>query len=93
MKKLITLLLFACFAQIVFAQNILPRPNPPKLVNDVAGVLSPEQREILEQKLVALDDSSSNQIAVVLIPTLDGYPIEEYANKLFREWGMAPSRP
>ena len=66
MKKLITLLLFACFAQIVFAQNILPRPNPPKLVNDVAGVLSPEQREILEQKLVALDDSSSNQIAVVL---------------------------
>jgi len=88
MKKLITLLLFFCFVQIVFAQNILPRPNPPKLVNDVAGVLSPEQREILEQKLVALDDSSSNQIAVVLIPTLDGYPIEEYANKLFREWGI-----
>jgi uncharacterized protein len=88
MKKLITLLLFACFAQLSFAQNILPRPNPPKLVNDVAGVLSPEQREILEQKLVALDDSSSNQIAIVLIPTLDGYPIEEYANKLFREWGI-----
>ena len=88
MKKLITLLLFVCFAQLSFAQNILPRPNPPKLVNDVAGVLSPEQREILEQKLVALDDSSSNQIAIVLIPTLDGYPIEEYANKLFREWGI-----
>jgi len=52
------------------------------------GVLSPEQREILEQKLVALDDSSSNQIAIILIPTLDGYPIEEYANKLFREWGI-----
>ena len=88
MKKLITLLLFVCFAQLSFAQNILPRPNPPKLVNDVAGVLSPEQREILEQKLVALDNSSSNQIAIVLIPTLDGYPIEEYANKLFREWGI-----
>jgi len=88
MKKLITLLLFVFFAQLSFAQNILPRPNPPKLVNDLAGVLSPEQREILEQKLVALDDSSSNQIAVVLIPTLDGYPIEEYANKLFREWGI-----
>ncbi|MEY4381719.1 MAG: hypothetical protein RJA92_1099 [Bacteroidota bacterium] len=88
MKKLITLLLFVCFAQLSFAQNILPRPNPPKLVNDLAGVLSPEQREILEQKLVALDDSSSNQIAIVLMPTLDGYPIEEYANKLFREWGI-----
>ena len=84
--------MFACFAQITFAQNILPRPNPPKLVNDVAGVLSPEQREILEQKLVALDDSSSNHIAIVLIPTLDGYPIEEYANKLFRAWGIGDAK-
>ena len=34
------------------------------------------------------DSSSSNQIAVVIIPTLDGYPKEEYATKLFREWGI-----
>ena len=39
-------------------------------------------------KLVAIDDSSSNQIAVVIIPTLDGYPKEEYANKLLRDWGI-----
>jgi uncharacterized protein len=70
------------------AQNILPKPNPPRLVNDEAKVLSKEQVEILEQKLVALDDSTSNQIAVVLIKTLDGYPVEEYANKLFRSWGI-----
>ncbi|HAK12506.1 MAG TPA: methanol dehydrogenase, partial [Chitinophagaceae bacterium] len=29
-----------------------------------------------------------NQIAVVLIRSLEDYPIEEYANKLFREWGI-----
>jgi uncharacterized protein len=50
--------------------------------------LSPEQKQILEQKLVAIDDSSSNQIAIVLIKTLNDYPIEEYANKLFRSWGI-----
>ena len=68
--------------QLLSAQNILPKPNPPRLVNDAAGVLSKEQVEILEQKLVALDDSTSNQIAVVLIRSLEDYPIEEYANKL-----------
>lgn len=72
----------------VKAQNILAKPNPPQLVNDIAGILSPEQKAALENKLVTIDDSSSNQIAVVILPTLDGYPIEEYANKLFRDWGI-----
>lgn len=88
MKKLLLLFLTVCWLAVGVGQNILPKPNPPKLVNDAANVLSPEQRQILEQKLVALDDSTSNQIAVVLIPTLDGYEVQEYANKLFREWGI-----
>ncbi|HJV19202.1 MAG TPA: TPM domain-containing protein [Sediminibacterium sp.] len=88
MKKLVFILLFSLSLVGAGAQNILPKPNPPRLVNDVAGVLSPEQVAILEQKLVALDDSTSNQIAVVLIKTLNDYPIEEYANKLFRDWGI-----
>lgn len=88
MKKLLLILLSVLWISGVWGQNILPKPNPPKLVTDVANVLSTEQRQILEQKLVALDDSTSNQIAIVLIPTLEDYPIEEYANKLFREWGI-----
>lgn len=70
------------------AQNIISKPNPPQLVNDVAGILSPAEKEALERKLVSIDDSSSNQIAVVILPTLDGYPIEDYATKLFRDWGI-----
>ena len=58
------------------------------MVNDAAGVLSAQEVETLERKLVALDDSSSNQIAVVLIKTLGDYDIEEYAQKLFRAWGI-----
>ena len=67
------------------AQNIPPRPSPPRLVNDLAGVLSPDQENALENKLVAYDDSTSNQIAVVLVNTLNDYPIEEYALQLFRQ--------
>ena len=70
------------------SQNIIERSNPPVLVTDLAGKLSPEQKKALEDKLVAIDDASSNQIAVVILPTLEGNPIEEYATKLFREWGI-----
>jgi uncharacterized protein len=88
MKHFIILLLFCCSFFGATAQSVLAKPNPPKLVTDMANVLSPEQKEILEQKMVALDDSTSNQIAIVLIKTLEDYPIEEYANKLFRDWGI-----
>lgn len=71
-----------------FGQNLPAKPNPPRLVNDFAGILSPDQQSQLENKLVALDDSTSNQIAVVTIKTLNDYPIEDYANKLFRSWGI-----
>ena len=86
--------LFIIFVITVFsfttalAQNVIEKPNPPVLVTDLAGVLSPEQKQALENKLVAIDDTSSNQIAVVILPTLDGNPIEEYATKLFRTWGI-----
>ena len=87
--KLFIVLVFAFFTFThVNGQNVIERPNPPVLVTDLAGVLSPEQKQALENKLVAIDDSSSNQIAVVILPTLEGNPIEEYANKLFRTWGI-----
>ena len=70
------------------AQNIPAKPQPPRLVNDLAGVLSADQVNTLERKLVAYDDTTSNQIAVVLVKTLNDYPIEEYALQLYRQWGI-----
>lgn len=98
MKKfalIICLLLSACaFAQI--DKVVPPRPNPPRLVNDYAHKLTPEQVQALEQKLVAYDDSTSNQIAVVILPTItnDGveYPIEDVGLKVLREWGVGSKK-
>ncbi|MCX6263879.1 MAG: TPM domain-containing protein [Bacteroidetes bacterium] len=93
MKKSVWLFIGMFFACTwLHAQEVLPRPNPPRLVTDQAGVLSASEIQALEQKLVALDDSSSNQIAVVLIKTLNDRPIEEYATKLFREWGIGKTK-
>ena len=88
MKKWVLLLVSYFSLAWAIGQNVLPKPNPPRLVNDAANVLSPQEVAALEHKLVALDDSSSNQIAIVLIKTLGDYAIEDYAVKLFREWGI-----
>jgi uncharacterized protein len=87
LKSLFTMLLLSV-TLFVSAQKVLDKPNPARLVTDVAGILSEQEKASLENKLVMIDDSSSNQIAVVILPTLEDYPIEEYATKLFREWGI-----
>ena len=43
------------------------RPDPQRLVNDLAKVFTPEQVSTLENTLVAFDDSTSNQIVVVTV--------------------------
>jgi uncharacterized protein len=72
----------------VAGQKLPPAPNPPRLVNDFDNLLTSEQREHLESKLVAYDDSTSIQIAIVIVNTLQDYDPYEYATKLGREWGV-----
>lgn len=92
MRIFLLIISFIAVTVAGIGQDLLPPPNPPRLVNDEAKVLSPEQRDILEQRLVQLDNSSSNQIAIVTIPDLKGYDVADYANKLFRSWGIGGSK-
>ena len=87
MKKFLLLvsLLLSLFAR---AQQIPAPPNPPKLVNDYTGTLSSAQVQALEEKLVKYDDTSSNQIAVVIINSVEGADIGDYATELGRKWGI-----
>ncbi|MGB3005476.1 MAG: TPM domain-containing protein [Chitinophagaceae bacterium] len=90
MKKLFlifSMILSVCaFAQI---DKIVPaKPNPPKLVNDFTGTLTPQQIEELERKLVMYDDSTSNQITTVIIPTTGDYGVDEVALQILRQWGV-----
>ncbi|HTE12163.1 MAG TPA: TPM domain-containing protein [Chitinophagaceae bacterium] len=87
MKQLLVFALIL-LAHVSLSQTIPPRPNPPRLVNDYAHVLSADQVEALERKLVAYDDSTSTQIVIVTLNTADDYPIEMVALKILREWGV-----
>jgi uncharacterized protein len=87
MKKLLLLFLVVLHAN-VFAQKSIPKPNPVRLVNDYAQVLNAYDADMLEKKLVALDDSTSNQIVVLIVPSINGEVIEDVAVKTFRDWGI-----
>jgi len=73
-----------------FAQpKELPKPhNPPRLVNDYVGWLSPSEYQTLERRLVAYDDSTSIQIAIVIEETTGGEDIFSYSQRLATEWGI-----
>ena len=56
------------------------------LVNDFAGILNAQEKSLLEKKLVAFDDSTSSQLCIVILKTLDGEPASSYAPELFNFW-------
>ena len=80
--------LIAVFSDRVAAQEFPEKPVPPRLVNDLAGMLTQGEVDALEQKLVAYDDSTSTQIAVVTISDLQGYAVADYAQRLAEKWGI-----
>jgi uncharacterized protein len=64
-------------------------PNPPRLVNDYANLLSDSEAESLESKLDTYDDTTSTQIAVVIMPVVPGgYEYSDYAERLAEKWGI-----
>ena len=93
MKKyfLFVSLLYFFLSPLARAQDnadIPPRPNPPRLVNDLAGILSPAEEQALEQKLTNYNDSTSTQIAVVTIKSIGPYEIADFAVRLAQSWGI-----
>lgn len=91
-KNICSLILIGIFSifslNSLIAQSIPVRPNPPRLVNDFALMLNSQEINALERKLVAFNDSTTTQIAIVTVPTLDGTDISDYAQKLAEKWGI-----
>ncbi len=99
LKKLsFPILLFAIFIGNLgtpnnsLAQTLPERPQPARLVNDFAKMLSPQENQALENKLVSFDDSTTNQIAVVTVDSLSGDEISDFAIKLFHKWKIGEAK-
>ncbi len=89
---LLFLVLMASFATSPAAVEFPPKPDPPRLVNDFTSTLSAQELSEIEGNLVSFHDTTSVQIAVVMISTLDGYPVSEYAFELAQKWGIGQQK-
>ena len=82
------ILALVCLLAVTLSYAIPLRPEPQRLVNDLAKVFTTEQISTLENTLVAFDDSTSNQIVVVTVNDLEGYDASEYATRIGLNWGV-----
>jgi uncharacterized protein len=82
--------LFALFTFLgLSAQEEFPaRPNPPRLVNDLAGIVPHQAIAPLEDKLDRFNEKTSTQIAIVTVKSLYGYDKADYAVRLAEKWGI-----
>lgn len=85
-KKFILFFGFILCAITVMAQDFPERSNT--LVTDYTNTLSPADKQRLETKLVAYNDSTSTQIAVVILKSTGSYDINDYGVQLLRKWGV-----
>ncbi len=82
---LIALIAIGLFATAVMAQTF---PVLTGRVVDGAELLSPAQEAEMAASLAVLEAKSSDQLVVVTVPSLEGYAIEDYGNRLARAWAV-----
>jgi uncharacterized protein len=83
-----SLLFFSSITAVTFAADV---PNPigdSIYVQDFANVLSPEQKEALTQYGMQLDDATTAQLAVLIMPSIGDEPVDAFAVKAYRKYGL-----
>ncbi len=63
-------------------------PRPTGRVTDLAGLLSPEDRRAIEERLAAFEHDTTDQVAVLTIPSLEGEPIEPFSHQVATTWKL-----
>src|SRR5438046_850952 len=91
-RKTFLLLFIVHCSLFIAAQHYPEKPNPPRLVNDFAGMLSSGENQSLENKLLAYSDSTSTQISIVIINSLEGMEKAQYAIELGQKWGIGQKK-
>jgi len=68
------------------------RPSPPRLVNDLAGILSPDEVSQLESKLTAFANKTSNQIVIVTMNDLGGMSRQQMSYSIGEQWKVGQKK-
>jgi uncharacterized protein len=84
LSSLVTLFAIFLTGQ-AFAYSVPPNDG---FVTDIAGILSEEEEASLEQVLSLYRQETSNEIAVLIVSTMQEEPLMEAAVDIGREWGV-----
>lgn len=85
------ILITLCFTTIVYGYSAFPTPTTDKYINDYVGIIDSSTRNQIISIGKELEDKTSAQAVIVIINSTNNIPIEDYANKLFRNWGIGAS--
>jgi len=90
LRKTVLLALLVIVSCVAFAElgDIPEKPNPPRLVNDLANIIPNNIKANLERELIAFNKESSTQIVVVTVKTLNGRDKAEFTYTLGEKWGV-----
>jgi len=92
MKVFLKGFVFALLLGISFFSNSQIAVPPVARVVDQTGTLSAENRAALERTLEAFEKRKGSQIAVVMVRTTGGEPIEQYALRVAEQWKLGRKR-
>ncbi|HPG88022.1 MAG TPA: TPM domain-containing protein [Hyphomicrobium sp.] len=87
----IYMLLAVAFAVVAMCAIAVAAPVYPELTGrivDNANLINAADRAQIEAELKALEGTSTDQVAVVTVPSLEGYAIEDYSIGLARKWAI-----
>lgn len=74
------------------AQDVPPRPSPPRLVNNLSTefptFISANEEATLEQKLQQFSNETSNQVCIVITDSLWGYEAADFCERIITTWGV-----
>ena len=92
-RSLAALLTFAALASFAFGaawdapkDGLSPIPPLTSAVTDQTGTLSPAERQALEAKLRDWEARTTNQLAVLIVPTTAPEAIEDYSIRVADAW-------
>ncbi|MDH4070024.1 MAG: TPM domain-containing protein, partial [Ignavibacteria bacterium] len=85
MKRFLLSLIVALLVLPVQARDV---PFLSGRVNDTAGMLSGSALQELEAMLKVHEDSTSNQVAVLTVASLEGEVLEEYSFRVAETWAL-----
>jgi len=88
LPKNLLLALLVLLPATVWAQSTPEFPELTGRVVDRAEMLSPDVEARLSQMLQAHEQASTEQVVVVTLTDLQGFPIEDFGYQLGRHWGI-----